>query len=284
MQNSNDSNSIKTAVPQGLWIAMAVSVVLLLMVGGTLYFAPSLAQLYWPWKLTPFNTRFLGAMYLSAVLPLLFCIMRPQSAPLRIVLPMFAFFTTFLLLVSCAHISSFHESRTSSHIWFGLYGMDSFVALYFLWSRRQQLLRMDSVRSPRWPTIYRAEAILLGGYGGGLLLAAPLFAPFWPWPLDEFHSHLYSGLFLAGALANWYLSHSASWIERLTLGLTQTVLGGLIGIGMWVVDAKLHRLNWASPSPWIWLTVFGLFCCIGLIFSLDELRQLRWQPSTIEPD
>jgi hypothetical protein len=183
MQNSNDSDSIKMAVPQGLWIVMAVSVVLLLMVGGTLYFAPSLAQLYWPWKLTPFNTRFLGAMYLSAVLPLLFCIMRPQSAPLRIVLPMFAFFTTFLLLVSCAHISNFHESRTSSHIWFGLYGMDSFVALYFLWSRRQQLLRMDSVRSPRWPTIYRAEAILLGGYGGGLLLAAPLFAPFGlgPW-------------------------------------------------------------------------------------------------------
>ncbi|PSB04578.1 hypothetical protein [Merismopedia glauca] len=273
MQQTNDPELIGMRVPRVLWITMLISVVLLLFVGGMLFFQPDLAKIYWPWKLTPFNTRFLGAIYLSAIIPLLFCLIRPQSAPLRIVLPMFAFFTTYLLVVSGLYTDNMISGKKSVPIWFFLYGMDSFAGIYYLWNTRKQVLKVGSGRSPKWCQLYRFQAILLGVYGLGLLLLAPIFSSLWPWTLDSFHSHLYSGLFLASTLGLWLLSYSNLRSEHLMLNLTQAALGGLISIGLWVVDAQIHKLNWNSPNPWIWSSLFALFGLIGLLLSIFELRK-----------
>jgi hypothetical protein len=283
MQSVDYPESMGMRVPQVLWITMLISVFLLLLVGGILFFQPDLAKTYWPWKLTPFNTRFLGAIYLSAIAPLLFCLIRPQAAPLRIVLPLFAFFTTYLLLVSGAHAGNFYLDRKAASVWFFLYGMDSFVGIYYIWQTRRQILTLKSHSLPKWCWLYRFQAILLGIYGIGLLLLTPLFSSLWPWPLDFLHSHLYSGLFLSSALGLWLLSYSSSSVERSILNLTQALLGGLITLGLWLVDTQVRKLNWNSPNPWIWSFLFASFALIGLLLFIINLRD-RVNPSLAESD
>jgi hypothetical protein len=272
MQPAEYLEPVGIRVPQMLWITMLISVVLLLFIGSFLFFQPDLAKIYWSWQLTPFNTRFLGAIYLSALIPLLFCLIHQNSAPLRIVLPIFTFFTTFLLIVSCLYAGNFYLGRKSASVWFFLYGMDSFIGIYYLWHLRKQLWQPRNNLSVKWHQLYRLEAIILGIYGVGLLLITPLFSSLWSWNLDLFHSHLYSGVFLSSALALWLLSYSNSRLEHLMLNLTQTVLGSLIAIGLWIVDAKVHKLNWNSVNPWIWSASFSLFALIGLLLLILILR------------
>lgn len=269
---TSDRESTGTIVPQPLWLTMLVSVLLLIFVGGMLFFRPDIAKVYWAWQLTPFNTRFLGGIYLSAIIPLLFCLLARRSAPLRIVLPMFAFFTTYLLLVSFAYTNSFNVGRTAPKIWFLLYGMDSFVGIYYLWRLRKQLFWHDGLA--RWFQLYRFQAIALGVYGIGLLILPLIFNSLWAWKLDLFHSRLYSGLFLAAALGLWLLSYSPTPQEHLMLNITQTALGGLSAIGMWLVDTEVRKLNWNSPNPWIWAVLFSLFGLIGLALSFINGRKL----------
>lgn len=278
---TEDDELVGTIVPQGLWITMFISVLLLIFVGGMLFFRPDVANIYWAWKLTPFNTRFLGAIYLSAIIPLLFCLINRRSAPLRIVLPLFAFFTTYLLIVSCAYIDNFYSGRTVSKVWFFLYGMDSFVGIYYMWSLRKHLFpwRGDfpagtlRERFRKWFRVYRLEAIALAVYGIWLLILSPLVGNFWAWNLDSFHARLYSGLFLASALGLWLLSYSSIAQEHLMLNLTQTVLGGLICIGLWVVDVEVGKINWNSLNPWIWSILFFLFSLTGSILSFLTSRK-----------
>ncbi|MGB8702105.1 MAG: hypothetical protein WCD18_22035 [Thermosynechococcaceae cyanobacterium] len=258
---------VSLRVPQGLRILILISVCLLFGVGGSLLFFPNLAQRYWPWTLTPFNARFLGALYFSAQIPLVLCLLRPRQTPLRTVLPMFWAFTTCMLLVSIAHVGdgSFYPQRISPRIWFGLYALDSLGSLYYLvklWGQFQRQRRKKM--SGLWTRILRIQALLLGSFGIALVLLPQQAASLWPWPLDVFHSQLYSSLFLTGALGSWLATRHASGGDRIALGLTQLSLSVLTIIGIGIVDATVHKLKWLSILPWSWLIVLILLGAIGL--------------------
>lgn len=125
----------------------------------------------------------------------------------------------------------------------------------------------------RFATLYQLQALILGLYGLGLLLAAPLVGKqFWPWPLDAFHSHLYSGVFLAGALGMGLLRSCSSSFERLALGMTQAVLGFAIALGNWLVDKQVSKLDWTGLAPWLWQFAFLTFGGLGAWVVIQELR------------
>ncbi len=252
----------KMSGPQALWVTWLISMILLLVVGGTLCVAPSFAQQYWPWPLAPFNTRLLGAVYLSAAIPLVGYISRPTVEKLRIVLPVFACFTTYFLLASMGHSSNF-LTRKSSPIWFLLYGADSGIGLFYCWRLRRLLLKRDSAPQP-FRALYQIQSLILVLYGLGLLLVAPLFGKqLWLWPIDLFHSHLYSGVFFTGALGMWLLSTCSTRRGRIWLGITQTFLGFSVVLGNWLVDLQVQTLDWLSLAPWLWQYLFFLFGCLG---------------------
>ncbi|MEM1367537.1 MAG: hypothetical protein AAGG02_05850 [Cyanobacteria bacterium P01_H01_bin.15] len=254
-----------------LWLTWLISTILLLGVGGTLFLKPAISLSYWPWLLAPFNTRVLGAVYLSAAIPLISSLIRPRKDSLYLVLAIFSCFTTYFLLVSIGHIASF-SARKSSSIWFFLYGADSFIGLLFCWRSRRRLIRAGE--PSRFAKLYQFQALILGFYGLGLLLAAPLFGKqFWPWPLDEFHSHLYSGVFITGALGMGLLSVYSSRFGRLALGITQAFLGFAIALGNWLVDKQVSKLDWASLDPWLWQFVFLTFGGLGAWVVIQELRE-----------
>ncbi|MGH2351432.1 MAG: hypothetical protein ACRDJN_07440, partial [Chloroflexota bacterium] len=89
------------------------------------------------------------------------------------------------------------------------------------------------------------------------------FTAFWPWMPDDFTGRLYSAPFLAPAVGAWLLSGGATQIERLTLGLTQLVLGLGPIAGVVSLDVVLHRVNWSSPGPWVWIGLFTLVALMG---------------------
>jgi hypothetical protein len=260
-------------VPLGLLIPMLVSAVLLVLVGGLLLVAPPVIQPYWPWTLSPFNTRFLGAIYFSASIPLWVMVIWRRTASLLVLLPVLTCFTVYLLLVSWGHLASFQD-RFSSRIWFGLYGVDSAIGLLYCWRLRSHFRR----RRPDLPVwiqrVFQGQALALGGYGLGLLFLEGV-AKLWPWPLDGLHAHLYSGVFVTGSLASLLLSRGAIPLELSTFGLTQGSLGLLMGLVVWGVDLQVQKLNWTQVSPWLWQGLFILFGLIGWGVMIHRLRQSR---------
>lgn len=278
LNNELPANPTTVSGMNVLWITWLISTILLLGVGGTLFFTPAIGHSYWPWSLAPFNTRLLGAVYLSAAIPLISYLIRPRKDSLYLVLPIFTCFTTYFLLVSIGHSDSF-LARKSSSIWFFLYGADSFIGLFYCWRSRQRLFRAGG--PSRFATLYQLQALILGLYGLGLLLAAPLVGKqFWPWPLDAFHSHLYSGVFFAGALGMGLLRSCASRYGRCALGMTQAFLGFAIVLGNWLVDKQVSKLDWTSLAPWLWQFAFLIFGGLGAWVMIQEL----WASAASKPE
>ncbi len=60
----------KSLLPALLLTLVIISIILLVIVGGGLFFFPTFSQPRWLWPLAPFNTRFLGAIYLTALVSL----------------------------------------------------------------------------------------------------------------------------------------------------------------------------------------------------------------------
>ena len=118
---------------------------------------------------------------------------------------------------------------------------------------------------------------MLGLYGLGLLLAPATFSAFWPWRLDSFHGQMYSAVFLTGVVTSATLYRAAAPIELFTAGLSQALLGGLAILGLIVVDAAVHRVNWSAPGTWLWLGAFAVIALAGAAMVTQALAASRPQ-------
>ena len=72
--------------------------------GGGLFFLPESIAALWPWPLSPFNARFLGAIYLSALAAIGLMFAAGRWSPARAVLPTIFIFTAIVLAVSLARL------------------------------------------------------------------------------------------------------------------------------------------------------------------------------------
>jgi hypothetical protein len=169
-----------------------VEMLVLAVAGAGLLFLPELTRAAWPWQLTPFNTGFLGAVYLGALASIALMGLVGRWAPARPVLPTICIFTAIVLAVSLVYLDRFDARKWSSWAWFGLYIALPVNAAYHLWLYRHQPPAQPAPVPAAWRALLLVVGGVLGLYGIGLLGAPEVFSAFWPWRLDAFHGQLYS--------------------------------------------------------------------------------------------
>jgi hypothetical protein len=244
--------------------------------GVVLFFAPTTGHDIWGWELTPFNTRFLGAIYLAALVPFSALAAVRRWIPARLVMPMDLLFMSVVLVVSVAYVDRFDWERPVTWAWFFIFVSVPVYAAAFLW-RFRGLWSDDPAGSHRPSEPMRLglgfAAMLLAGYGIGLVVAPESFTGFWPWPIDSFHGRVYSAIFLSLALATALVARAASSLELATLGLTCVALGALEPIGLVTVDADVDKVEWASSETWVWIAMFAALLAYGLALVGASLRR-----------
>jgi len=239
-------------------------VALVVLFGAGLFFLPDLVAPRWPWALTPFNTRFLGAVYVSELFAAIIAVTVNRWAPARLIVPQAVTFTAVVTIASLLHLDRFDPQRRATWLWFVLYTVPLLILTYYLWRYRHLPPAHPAPPERPWRSYLLGQGAVLGLYGVGLFLAPGLFSAFWPWPLDSFHGQVYSAVFLTGAVGSFLLARAAAPVELLTAGLAQGVLGGFAIAGLVIVDGAVHRVTWTAPGTWLWIGAFAIVLAAGL--------------------
>jgi hypothetical protein len=248
-----------------LRFATAAEVLVLVITGfGLMFFSGQIAPL-WPWDLTPFNTGFLGAVYLSSLIATVILVWKGTWFPARIVTVMVLTFTSIVFFVSLAYFGNFDASKSASIWgWFFLYSVLPLNAAYHLWLYRG-INNPDKANLPAWLRTYLLiQASIYGLYGLGLLLFPIELTSFWPWAIDAFHGRMYSVAFLTPAVGAFLVLRDANPQEMKALGWTQLVGGILPVLGLIMVELNVQRINWAAWGTWLWLANCLILIPIGL--------------------
>lgn len=251
-------------LPPLLSTIAVISLLLTIFVGGALFFFPDVAQPRWLWPLKPYNTRFLGAIYLTGSAGFISLLSGRGRAIARLIVPMLFVFTTNALMVSGLQLQQFAAARRATDIWFWLYIADCAGSAYYLGYFRQHTFASLRRLPKLWSAVLGVEAGLLGAYGLGLLLLPEAAGSRWLWPIDIFHSQLYSSLFLAGAVGAAILAKRATAGELRALGAVQLTFSSLAMLGVWLVDREVSGIDWSLLVNWVWMGAIALLGLVGL--------------------
>lgn len=232
-------------------------VALVVLAGAALFFLPGIIGAVWPWQLTPFNARFLGAVYLAELSIVVILLFDNRWAPGRIILPMAFVFTLIVTVISLLYLERFNLQRIVTWLWFFLYLVPLTASAYFIWLYRNWPASEQKQMPSPWRNYLLGQGIVFFLYGIGLLLAPSVFAGFWPWPIDDFHGRVYSAIFLTGATGSFLTWKSAAPSEVLSFGVSQFALGLFAILGLVIVDASVHRVTWSSAGTWLWIAAFA---------------------------
>jgi len=246
----------------------------LVLVGGGfgLFLFPETIGAQWPWQLAPFNTRFLGAIYLGAMVPVGLMALSGRWSPTRPVLRAIFTFTFIVTAVSLLSSSQFDFNRAVVWGWFALYISLVISAGYHLWHYRSMpTIHLNPV--PRnWRTILRGTSFLLTLYGLGLILFPNAFSSLFPWKLDLFHSQLYSATFITGGVMLISVATLATPAEFIAAGLTEATFGVFAILGLIIVDASVKKIEWAAPNTLAWLALLAVLALLGTAMIMAGVR------------
>lgn len=264
-------------IPFGRLAPLAAQGIVIALAGAVLFFAPTLGHDLWGWELRPFNTRFLGAIYLAALVPFVTLLVVRCWQTAQLVLPMDCVFMSIVLCVSLAYSDRFMSDRPVTWAWFTIFVSVPLYTGYVLWRYRESLRPVVQRPPPGVRTGLRAAALPLGSYGLAMLAAPEAVTGFWPWRIDGFHGRVYSAIFVSLALGALISARGAGRIELRTLGLTCVALGSLQPIGLVVVDADVDKVNWLAAGTLAWLAMFAALLAYGL--ALAGLTLQRTHPA-----
>ena len=257
-----------------LRVVTFIEVLVLFGAGFGLFFLPDLARELWPWTPAPFNMRFLGSIYLTALVPVAIMLIAGRWAPARGVLPAIFIFTTIVLFVSVFNFYLLDFQRWGTYLWFVLYIILPINSAYHMGLYRR-LPPADPIPTPpAWRAYLLGVTIVLGLYSVALLIAPETFTAFWPWKIDAFHGRMYSAVFASGAAGAWAAARVAARIEFFTAGITQATFGLFSILGLVLVDAAVHRVDWSSPGTWLWVGAFAVML-VASIGMLARVRRMR---------
>ncbi|WP_246694467.1 hypothetical protein [Mesorhizobium sp. M2E.F.Ca.ET.209.01.1.1] len=242
--------------PGALRLFSAV-VIIVLIVGAGLFFAPALVKPRWPWPVTPFSARFLGGFYTAEMAVMAALLFWNRWSPGRLVLVMAFIFTVIVSAASFINLGYFNFERKAAWLWFLVYLASAAVSGLFLWRARARPSAKGVALTPAWRGYMSTETAILGLYGVGMLLFPRVVSSSWPWPVDPFHAQVYSAIFLAGAGGVYLLWKNAPREELLVLGLAQFLVGLLAILGLVITDAAVHRIDWTATKTLCWLAFFG---------------------------
>lgn len=176
----------------------------------------------WAWITRPFNARYVGVVYLGALVPLVIFAASGRWSPGRLVLWEIFVFTATIMLVMLAYAERFEWMRLSTWVFWPLYVFLPLNSAVFLWRLRGWRVPEPLLRAR---LAFTAIALALGGYGVALIVIPEDATAFWAWPVDAFHARIYSAAYLAPAVGAWVLRDGATPDELRTLGITFLTTG-----------------------------------------------------------
>ncbi|HEX6034784.1 MAG TPA: hypothetical protein VFY83_10135 [Anaerolineales bacterium] len=265
-----DRSEGNPTVPRFLRLVLALECSVVFAAGILLFFLPSLATQLWPWIIPPFNSRFVGAVYLAAYLPLILFWFVPRWIPGRLTLWMILTFTTMVLIVMIIHWDAFEWGRPSTFLVFWpLYIFLPFNAAFFLYKFNGAGVAKGYDGSTSLRIVFWIFALLGGAYGLGLLSVPETLTKFWPWDVDAFHGRMYAAAFGTPAVAAWILSFRRRFAsEYLSLGLNLVAGGFLPVVGtLWtnLSVAVERQINFNAAGTWIFFLFFLVTGILGIV-------------------
>lgn len=267
-----DTSARNTLIPPFLRIVTFVECIVVGATATVLFFFPAIGQAAWAWSAPPFNSRYVGAIYFAALLPLLVLALAGRWSPGRVVLWMILAFTASIGLAMFLHVPQFDWSRPSTYAFWFLYIFLPINSVVFLYKLRGWEVADADETSPGMRILLLAIIVLSGLYGVGLLLAPETVTAFWPWKIDAFHGRIYAATFLTPAVGAFIILRRSSPSERLVLGLTLATLGVLSVVGTVFTSLGVppeRQVNYANLGTWAFFAM-NLLCAVaglGLVAS-----------------
>lgn len=247
------------------WVRVFTGAALIvLIVGPLLLFAPQVITLYWPWAITPFSARFLGAVYLAEFLSLGVLFLDNRWSPGRAAFAVAFVFTFVVSVASIIHLSSFIGVNRVI-LWFVLYVGYAALTLGALLLHRGLPSVPPLAVDPRLSKIIQIAAALLVFYGSAMFVSPTAAAGFWPWTIEPMHGRIYSAVFLAPGIGLLLLIRSAAAEEYRVGGVFLASLGPFAILSLVLAQLQTGRAIYANPGTWAWI---ALFVVIGVLGAL----------------
>lgn len=214
---------------------------------------PTLIPRLLPWDASPFNARFIAALYAMGCLSALLCLLAQRYTEVRITLIEIGLVTLLLLLITLPRLGEFTAPRAFPIGWVLSYTIDPLLVALLLWLMRGRG-RTAAGRNAFTP-MFAIYAIVLGAVGIILLALPALAAQLWPWELPEVLGQIYSAFFLGIAACAALAAREPRWEGIRIYTIAQLFLLVLV-TGVSVVHINRFR---AGPATWIWFAG----CVIG---------------------
>ena len=259
--SSKNENPLITPFLRGFTLIEAL---VLVGAGFGLFLFPDIVRPLWPWQITPFNTGFLGAIYLGAMVSVGYMYLSGRWSPTRPVLRAIFTFTFIVLVVSLFTSSQFDFKSPAVWGWFVLYISLPISAAYHLWLYRSMPISYLNPVPPKWVLILRSTGFLLGFYGLGLIVLPATFSSLFPWALDVFHSQLYSATFITGSVMMFSIAKSSTPAEFIATGLTEFVFSIFSILGLIIVDLAVNKIDWSALNTLAWLASLAVLAMLGI--------------------
>lgn len=274
-----DTSTKNPTIPPFLRLVTAIECTVVFMAAVSLFFLPRISSNLWPWEIPPYNSRFVGTIYLSAYIPLIIFWISNRWTPGRLVLSLIFLFTGLVMLVMLIHWESFVWSRMSTYLVFWpLYIFLPINSALHLYRYRHVEVPVSNPMPVIWRALLFGMTLPLGAYGLGTLIAPELFTSFWPWPVDAFHGRVYASAFLTPALGCWWLAYYGETpAENLVMGLNLFAAGVLTLAGTLLTSLTVsaeRQVNWLAPGTWVFMFLFFAAALVGLALTL-RARSIR---------
>ncbi|MGH3615582.1 MAG: hypothetical protein ACRDRK_23890 [Pseudonocardia sp.] len=218
---------------------------------------------FFSWTIAvPASAAFLGMFYLASMVMGILALRQPAWAPARAAVVPVVIFAVAALIVTLLHLETFHLTtggflaRAAAWIWLGVYVVTPPAYLFAFW-RQRRMSGGDPARTtplPRWVWWTLAPlGTTLAVAGLALLVAPPVVAPLWPWPLTALTAQMIGATLLGVALL-------AAAVVRVddrptgriaALGLVVCAVAALVV----AVGYGAGTTQWSEPSAWIYLAV-----------------------------
>jgi len=225
-------------------VYFAAVAVLALWVGVWGYLFPGSVTKALPFEVPPLHARFLGAVYLSGFVILLWSMLARRWDEIRDVPVMAAIWTGGLGLISLLHLGAFPADKAQTWIWFGAYLVFPLIALWLAWRHRGRTSDLAGDSVPRWARSYLVvQGAALAVTAGMLLLFPDLMVDLWPWPITRMLAQLYSAPLLAYGVGSLLLARRRSWRE-----IRVPIIGMLVFAVLVLVASAIHRDLFSSTQ------------------------------------
>ncbi len=224
------------------------------------YFIPEHVDKAIPWLVPPFHARFIGAIYLAAVVIMGSSMFARYYAEVWTAVFMVGVWTGMLLIISLFYLNEFDFSHGPVWFWFGAYIVYPLIGFWLSWTHRNARDESASPSLSIWIRNYFfIQGILLTILALTLLLAPEFMISIWPWKITRMLAQIYSGPFLAYGLGSLMLIRGRTWLEVRIVALGSFTLA--VGV---LVASVVHRalFSISSPSTWAW---FG-GCSLAVLF------------------